>query len=397
VASFAEMMYGTAQKTSEGMGQGLPEAVATGAGLALKAEQVQIERDKITEEKKQIATAKLNKLYDYLKESRNFKEPGARNNYLKGAIGYRNSLGIDPSAITDEQLMSLGFNENQGRMAALDLEIRAGRLSTPEALKIATNKEAFAKVIPLPADSAHEANFSAAQKEFLDRQEKANEAKLRATAGNARGDQINERFDQSQMTKLADKVTNLGLPGLRTAVASMDKNIPGGLDGYKPGTPIPGISGADAALPTNRLSGKGNKLRGDALSIGNQIIKMRTGAAMSDGEAGRILSEIGFTPVVGEGGKWTGLVWNGKTSEESFINGMRRARENLNAQESVYRNAYGPDVFEKVMKPPTPAGGGGKTFTIGGKSFTEDALRLFLKEHPDDPAAPEVKRQLGVK
>jgi hypothetical protein len=135
-SSFAEMIYGTAQKTSEGMGQGIPEALVNGASLALKSEQLKQDREKLQAQNQELASAKLNKLYDYIKESRNFKEPSARNNYLKTAIGYRNTLGIDPNAISDDQITSLGYSENQAvAWRPLTLEIRAGRLTRPRGPK----------------------------------------------------------------------------------------------------------------------------------------------------------------------------------------------------------------------------------------------------------------------
>lgn len=181
MADFAQMLYGTAQNAAQDQGKGLPEAVQHGAQLALQAQQLQAKRDEIDAQKKQVAETKISKLFDYIKDAKNFKSPAARNNYIKSALGYRNALGIDPNAISDDSIKTLGFDENMGRMAALDLEIRAGRMSAPEALKIATDPQALAKIVPLPDAGAYDADFSEAQKEFLNRQ--SEEKKARTMAG----------------------------------------------------------------------------------------------------------------------------------------------------------------------------------------------------------------------
>lgn len=232
---------------------------------------------------------------------------------------------------------------------------------------------------------------SDAREDYLKRQAQVEAAGMRAGGTQERFD--TKRGDQLR-TALADKVNQLGIPDIKVSINELNGVIPGGLSGYKTGTAIPGISGGEAALPTNRLKGKALQVRQAAQSVGNQILKLRSGAAVTDGEAMRTLAELGMVPTIGEGGAWTGLAWKGTTSPEAFVNGMRRVRNIVAAKEKTYKNAYGEQTYKDVVGDVV---GDEKTYKLSnGQEYSESKLRKYLEVGKDEALKNEI-RKLGVK
>lgn len=372
----------------------------TGAQLAKLQQDRQQQAAQLEQKKQELELAKYEKVAGWYESLSKMANSPAKQAFAKDFI----PTGVQALGLNDRiHPTVLDMFEKDAKLAtgATSL-IRQGKLSVTDLNKpekiAAIYPEASREGAAEMLQTQYGKELGEAEEQALDRQSAEAQAKLRNEAGKGRGEQIQGRFEQSQKAKLADKLTALGIPGLNTAVKSLDSNIPGGLDGWKPGQHIPGISGAEGAIPTNRLRGVANKIRGDALSVGNQVIKLRTGAAMSDGEAQRILSEIGFVPTIGEGGTWTGLTFKGIVSDESFVNGMRRAKSALQAQEDVFKNAYGADVYESVMKPTAKAAGGERMFKMSdGKERSESRLRAFREANPNSPLTPEINKLLGEK
>lgn len=395
MADFAQMMYGTAQNAAEQTGSGLVQGYAQGAALALKREELGKQQQELQVKRQQLEVAKYEKVGSWL-EAANKMEGSMRDAFVNGyvtkgvaAMGLQDA--IDPTVykmMTKEpavgNAMMTGIVNGKYSPAILS-DADAVAKAYPELIAQASGQEIAAYA------SSNSQKIMKAYQETQDRVSREKVAQNRADQAVAGREGVQGRADRNNKTKLADKVTALGIPGLKNSLSSLDKNIPGGLDGWKPGTPIPGISGADAAIPMNRLKGTANKIRGDTVSVGNQIIKLRTGAAMSDGEALRLMSEIGIVPTIGEGGTWTGLAFKGSTSDENYINGMRRAKEILNSQEGVFRNAYGPEVYDEVVKPTNSA-----PAASGGIYRGKDAawLQAFVRDNPKDPETPKIKAAL---
>lgn len=386
MASFAEMIYGTAQNVAQDVGKGVPQALQAGAELAQKQETLQQSRAALEQKKQDMELAKFEKVGGWFESYAKMPEGAAKKAFGEKfitngiqALGLQEKIHpLNMEAMIKDSKVAFGISEiiRNGGDARLLADPEAFMKKYPEAQQLGAANEIAAVAGEYPE------MLGKASEQARDRASAKERAVIAAEAAKARGEGIEGRFDQSQKTKLADKVTALGLPGLKTAVTSLDTNIPGGLDGWKAGQPIPGVTGAEGALPLNRLKGKANKIRGDALSVGNQIIKLRTGAAMSEPEANRILGEIGFVPTVGEGGTWTGLTFKGIMSEESFVNGMRRAKAAMQAQESVYKNAYGEDVYESVMKQPKGPSATDDMVEVKGLKYPTWALEALEKKDP---------------
>ena len=403
MADFASLIYGTAQNVAQSQGQGLAEAYMKGSELALAREQTQQKREQLDSQRQEVQSQKAIKLYEHLEKVKNFKNAGDRNNYLKQALGYRNLLGIPSDQVPDESILALSSDENMGRMYTLGLMVERGELSALEASDLAYNpakRAEFSVVVPTPPELMGAAtDLSQSQKEALDRQSKERSAALSAGQRNERMQTQQDQFKQNQKTKLADKINQLGIPGLKAAFTELDSALPGGLDSWKPGQKIPGVSGGEGALPINRLSGDSNKVRGAAQSLVNQLLKLRSGGAVSSDEATRIMGELGMVPVIGEGGSWIGTAFKGITSEASFVNGMKRARSLIQSTEQVYKNAYGNDVYAEVMGPEkaqksssVPKSGKVK---FNGIEWDRDRLKALILSNPNDPMSKQAKKALG--
>lgn len=403
MATLAESFIGDLQKqNSDYRNNDSGAGWQTGIQLAQMKQQKEQQMQQLQQKQAELKMAKTEKLFSYIKDARNYQNAGDRNRYLKSAVGYRNSLGISPDELSDDQIAMYGSDENMGRIAALESAVQSGELTLNDAAAIAANAQQFSKVLPLPADAIQigKVDWNEAQKNFLDRQAGLQKAEATQRNQNARGGQINERFDKAQKTKLADKLQSLGIPDIKVSLKELDGAVPGGMAGYKSGTPIPGISGGEAALPTNRLSGQGLAVRQAAQSVGNQILKLRSGAAVSDGEAMRTLAELGMVPTIGEGGTWTGLTWKGTTSTDAFVSGMRRAHNIVAAKEKVYSNAYGSDIYNSVTEPlkeiETPkTSGGDLTVTLGnGRTYSVKDLEKLVKTVKNKGLKTEIEMAL---
>lgn len=401
MASFAEMIYGTAEKGISKVGDNVPENFARGADLALRQEQLMQQREELNSRKLQLGLQQNKDVLDVLEMAQKTQDPNMQKMILDKVLPAKvRGYGLDSMWSSDviEALQKSPEARAKaiGTRMVLEEKVSKGEMTAAQALdeyqKTMNDPIMFSQT---DADKIYEASkFNTGEKG------KMAAAKIRGDQGNGRGEQIQGRFSQSQKTKLADKINSLGLPGMKSAFTELDGALPGGIDSWKPGQKIPGISGAEGALPVNRLTGNANKVRGAAASIGNQILKLRSGAAVSDGEAVRTLAELGMVPVVGEGGTWTNIAWKGVTSDEAFINGMKRARGLVQSVEDTYRNAYGSDVYDSVS-PPIKTGGGKSSnpdlVTVDGVNYSKKRLKEIIAANPDHPNTPKFKKALGLK
>lgn len=465
---FAQLIYGTAQNAAQDAGKGMPEAVAQGAQIGLQmraqdqaaitqaasiaqhAEELQLKKQQLQQKNAELAQAKLGKLYDYVKEARNYDTASARNNYLKSALGYRNTMGIDPKAIPDEQILSLGMDENMGRFATLDMEVGSGRMDKASALKIMNNPQALAQVVPMPADITKTPDMAKTEKEFLVRQsqerqaaykagltieqiqnqkqhlnnvdtldalkaqqdvlktrlevEKEAERRRQSDLDNLRKDKefglkekefaLKARQNKSGMSKalesrLASKYADYAAGGGRSGIeASLSKLedvaaklesgqvTTGGLSTFIPG------ANSDVAQTVLNPGMVDAKIQ--AQSALNNVLRSTLGAQFTAKEGERVLSQI----------------WDDKQTPAVNAKRVRskitELRSNVLSAETEFKKAGFMDQQEGSASAVVRSGEP-KTFSLGGKSFTETKLRDFLSKHPNDPQAATVRKMLGGK
>lgn len=401
MADFANMIYGTAQNVAQ---NDPVSAIKQGASLAIQVEEMQQKRQDLVQKQQALEIAKYDKVGGWMEAWTKMPEGGAKKAFAEKfipngvqALGLQDKIHpLNLEAMLKDSKLATGvisWVRGGGDPAILNDPTKLME-AAPHLLQLGSADE-IAAVGGNMQDAVGKAN-----EQSLDRKSQEKRAALAAQNAGARGSGIQDRFAAAQRTKLADKVNALGIPDIKVAIGELNGAIPGGIDGYKKGTPIPGISGGQALLPVNRLSGTAVQVRQSAQSVGNQILKLRSGAAVSDGEALRTLAELGMVPTIGEGGTWTGLTWKGATSEEAFVKGMKRAKNIVAAKEKTYRNAYGSETYDTVMQDVgtgDSSGSSGGKINLFGKSWTEDQWLSFLADHPKDSAVPAIKKKLGIK
>lgn len=393
MADFAQMIYGTAQNVAQEQGKGVPEAAIKGTELAQKAENLGIEKTKLVQKQQELQVARFEKFGGFIDTYAKMPKGPARDafgkHFIPNAVTALDlSDKIDP-LVVDMMLKepALGpYLKSQINRGKMNVSILADAQKVgevyPEAIKFAAAQGITPKGI-----SEYVASNSS---DLLEAEDKALGRKNQVDAAQAAAGVRAEEFETNKKTQLADKVNQAGLPGLKTSLAELDSAIPGGLDGWKPGTDIPGISGASAAIPVSRLSGRAAKVRSASVSVGNQLLKLRNGGAISDGEASRLMAELGIVPTIGEGGSWLDITFKGTTSPENFVNGMKRARNIVGSIEGTYKNAYGEKIYNEVMKTTTPT-------TAISKDKAQRYLDQYGAKYPNHPEVLAAKKVLGIK
>lgn len=353
MASFAEMIYGTAQNVAQNQGQGITENFAKGADLAIRQEQlVQARQD--LEQKKVSAAIQQNKdILDAIELGEKTKDPAMQKMIFEHVVpakvkGYGQESTWSPEVLEALKKSPEARSKITGLRLHLEDAVATGKMNLDEALselgKNTSDPVAFVQ-------SDYE-KLAEARKFRLANQNQLDAAGIRAAGQVKSQEGINSRLDLARGDKMTDKIVTLGLPSLKTAFKGLDTAIPGGIDGWKKGMKVPGISDGQAMAPANRLTGNASKVRMQAVSIANQILKLRSGAAINEAEADRIMSELGVVPLPGEGGKFMGVVWKGTTNEENFIQGMKSARAQIAGIEHAIRNNYGAEKYDKVAGAP---------------------------------------------
>lgn len=370
------MIYGTGQNVAQNVGQGVVEAGFKGHELAQKAEVLQQEKAKLLQQQKELQNTKITKLYDFIKDAKNYKTAGDRNRYLKGAIGMRNVMGIDPSEIPDETIASFGSDENIGRIATLQASVERGEMSVMEASKIAQNPQAFSKVLPTPLDAVipDKMDFSEGQKEFLNRQNTVRAAE--ASAGTAGGKEVSKKVAE----KYADYVAGGGRTGMKTSLQKLEKAAEALETGkVKTGGTSTLIPGFNSDIAQSALNPKMVAMKTEAQSALNGILRQTLGSAFTAQEGERVLSQI----------------WDDKQPPKENARRLRAKIEELNANVKSAEQEYVKQGFmkegERMKAKPTS----GKFKLKNGKEYSENTLRSMLESNPNSPIAQEIKDALG--
>lgn len=389
MADFAQMIYGTAQNVAQNQGAGLPEALATGtqigmkqqemqqnevnkaAALALKAEELQHKKLELAQKNKELAQAKLGKLYDYVKEARNYDTASARANYLKSALGYRNTMGLDPKAIPDEQIMALGMDENMGRFDALNMEVQAGRMTKDGALKIMNSPELLAKVIPVPDAITKTADLTKAEKEFLDRQSQERQATSKS-----------------------------GQQGIQNTV-ELRKELnahPVSKDSFAVNTSYNKLKKALTGPPS---------AAGDMSAIFGYMKMLDPNSTVREGEQAQAAQATGVPDYVlsAYNRAVTGEKLNA-AQRKDFLNQARNIYNTQVTTQAAVNKQYEDIAKQSGINPEQivagtnlkPDFGNDKAIKMdNGKEYPESALRALLLKNPNSPLAPEIKAKLGMK
>ena len=407
MASFAEMIYGTA---SESASANPVNAVVQGAELAMKQEQLQQQRAQLEQRKQELLVSKFNKLGDWFETAQKMPEGKDRQAFVKNYIPQGiQAMGLQ-NYVNPTSLEMLQGNPTLGTY--LVSRVRDGSLDFQALLKNLGDPAALAKLVPDAAAFGSTQELQTVVSQEIGKLSEAEKFRMteagKATRAGERTGGIEERAIAGRQERLSNKLVTLGIPALKSSIETLDTVIPGGLKGWKASDgEIPGVTGASAKLPLNQLSEQGRQVRQAALSVGNQIIKLRTGAAMTNDEANRLLGEIGITQAIGEGGGWV-ATFTGVPSSESFLFGMRNVTKALQKTEQTLARGYKGVKYDEISLPlelreAAPAAPEWQTKLEASKAAFSQLNAAEQKKALDGVAAKygitvqQAKKALGVK
>jgi hypothetical protein len=157
--------------------------------------------------------------------------------------------------------------------------------------------------------------------------EKADKAAAKATADL-----------EKNVTKYSATLEKAGVPEFDSALETAEKR----LSMHKPGE-MPGYGRFAGAIPNAALPAEGQMARSDMQAAANILLKSRSGAAVTDSEMRRFLTEVAS----GAG-----------MTEEALRNGWKNVRRVFDAKRGSIAAGVGPDVHDEFI------GRGGKDFRI---------------------------------
>jgi hypothetical protein len=180
-----------------------------------------------------------------------------------------------------------------------------GRFETDPAYAEAVrrgNLELLAKIAGSRADRTAAAEQKAAENEAnraaraeqaeADRQLRREIAAM--NAANAAALREERQLDRRQreidagVARLTKEIDDKGLAELEQSVSNFERS----LTQYQ-GKPLPGFGYVEGALPDAVVGDEGRRLRQDYAAIRNALLKARSGGAVTEGEARRLLQELG--------------------------------------------------------------------------------------------------------
>ncbi len=366
MASIAEMLVSSGLQQASAPAQGTPgSGIAVGAqiadnrqtqaaNLAKHVEAVQQAKLKNEADKQAAHVAKIEKVGDWLKTHATMPDGPAKKAFLNGFVKKGiSALGvegdIDPTAL---EIMTSDPNF----VAFISDKIQSGEFKFPDLLNAAKNPEVAAKLLPQVKQwgdmqalnetvSENIDRFSKDASGRLDNDEKAKRAAIMAQKAAERQKEgqnfASGQGDKANAEAYARKLAELNIPQIKTTLKKIDsKVVPGGFEKYDGKSQIQGIGGDQSLLPMGRLSTKGRENRMLFQDLGNDYIKMQTGAGVGVEEAVRLANSLGFDMAIGEGGG-VKVLFTGTKSSADFVNGVRNLQDKMRELDNTLKAGAG--------------------------------------------------------
>lgn len=391
--SFAEMIYATAQDSAQKSGSGLAQGFAQGAELAMRAEEIKQARYKIKLKQQELLNAKIKNFSDDIAQAEKYKDPKARNNYLKTMKGRRDAYQLQ-EFFSDESIDALQIPEDFGRAVTLSREVN--REGSPFygrgdlAAKAYNDPVQRAKIDMTSPDlwgdkPEESADLNRAMELYNKNKAEKEQAKSRASGTQGRFETKETRSKEDTIRKDVNKVTD---------EFSLRKNQFQELKGHVQSGNAREIGMVIAAITRN---------------IGDQK------GALSDQDVARALPRDVATDVSGLL-RYLGSE-NAQISEplkKSLINLIEGAEKKAGTifKESIQRRRkqYSSGTYADVMgtglagdviftEAENLAGdtGGADTVEFNGKTWTRKALQAVIDKNPDHPKSKDAAKVLGGK
>jgi hypothetical protein len=414
MASFAEMIYGTAESVAKDQGAGMSDAikdsVKTSAELALKREELAMAKQKLQGDRAAAQNAGRNQFIDYIFKVQGIKDPTARKNYMKHAPNVRNAYGVPEDEFSDEAIASLGSSdEDAGRAYTLSMDVQnpnSPLFGKPDvALRIFNDPTQRINIPVTPAElraGGEDFGIADAAKNYLTY--KGQEAQREQSAAQFREGQATKKQEsfEAKKEKLSKEIEAMQLVDLDSNMSKLETLIPGLVKTNADGK-LAGVTDIAANIPTNLLSDKDSEVRQLALNIFNTKLKKMSGSAVTSSELPRIAEAMGMKLGPLSGGGML-AIFTGNPSSEQFVRGMRQLKNALDKDKQKLRQAYTDEVYNEVTRgvlsdgAPTPAPPAARTIDVGGGiAMSEEAAKAYLKntKYPKGARAQQIRKALG--
>lgn len=384
MASFAEMIYGTAEKSIDKSTDGIVEAGMQGAELALKQEQLMQQKAQLQQKKAELENAKIEKFVNAIQAGANYKGQAKTNYYNKAMPIYRDSLGLTEQFPDDTIKMIAADDLTMAKFNALASKVRRSELSAAGAIAMLNNPVDFANVPPEVKEDLYD-QLGDAEKVAVQAESQRNSI----MAQNMRQEKdIASTGKKEVAKKVADEYSKYeavgGAAGMSKAEEALQKAINqlqtgavttgGKLENIPYGSSLPVMARLNKPLKTLRdsvLSTQNIK----ALSGDPNPTQMQIEAIES-----RILDPMA----------------DNQTNIKKLQAELNRIRTERAKKESQF-------IQQGFMQPQAPQGGKaaaqapaqGRTVNFKGKPVDEVKLRSYLQQFPNGPDAADIKKALG--
>lgn len=134
------------------------------------------------------------------------------------------------------------------------------------------------------------------------------------------------RQDSTNVRKLSEKLVSLGIPDIKNDINNLDSVI----SKYKPGDDLPG-TGMTAWMPQALMSKDGQLISQARSAIRNKLLKLRSGAAVTNPEAARFAEELG-TMLSG--------------TDEVFLTNWPQVKKGIQSIEQAVKAGYDDDIVQ---------------------------------------------------
>ncbi len=311
MADFSQMIYGTADNTTKSVGQGLNESAQAGVGLAMKAEELGLNRMKLQQAQQQLMNTKLDKFHDVLLKVNEFKDPSAKNNYLKNYMPKMvEQYGLQ-QVITPSALQTLAASdENQGRAMTLQRMRASGEISNEQYTEILNDDAKLALIKPTPVFAQDEKpltndeSIKMAQDRTLKREEMQTQLRKESMqvseSQRKQATEIAATGGQALDRKMAEDSLTYANQGGRAEgqknmaqVNSVLAAINQGKVGRSYVAKIPFVGGTLQDVFSPEVSDAQNKVRNAV----NGVLRQTLGAQFTEAEGERIFSQF-FNPAM---------------------------------------------------------------------------------------------------
>lgn len=191
------------------------------------------------------------------------------------------------------------------------------------------------------------------------------EVKARKKEREAKEAAVDQRFDDAQLSRLADKIQSTGISDMEVALDTADKeagkyfDVNTGTRTKEGNKDIPGYGGFENAVPTvlsGVLGSNAQNLRLNLEAVKNRALKVRSGSAVTDQELTRLATELGAS--IGQG-------------EEQMVKAYVNFRKGMNHVKTMMYAGRDPSIVQRYMtnRDSLNSGYGVDTSMSGGSSL----------------------------